>query len=172
MRSAGSPEGLTKSRIVYYIGPVPHPDGMKTRDEISPPAAERAGSGGSVLVVDDELAVRRFACRVLERAGYGVSEAVDGVEALELVKARAGGIDVVVSDIVMPRMNGVELMQALSVSAPDLPVILVSGYATEALAERGIATPCSILPKPFSGERLLAEVQRCIRRPDGGFSAA
>jgi two-component system, cell cycle sensor histidine kinase and response regulator CckA len=145
---------------------------MKTRDEISPPAAERAGSGGSVLVVDDELAVRRFACRVLERAGYGVSEAVDGVEALELVKARAGGIDVVVSDIVMPRMNGVELMQALLVSAPDVPVILVSGYATEALAERGIATPCSILPKPFSGERLLAEVERCIRRPDGGFSAA
>jgi DNA-binding NtrC family response regulator len=69
-------------------------------------------------------------------------------------------------------MNGVELMQALSVSQPELPVILMSGYATAALTELGIATPCSILPKPFSGERLLAEVTRCIRRPGGGTTAA
>jgi hypothetical protein len=51
-------------------------------------------------------------------------------------------------------------------------VILMSGYATEALIELGIASPCSILPKPFSAERLLAEVSRCIRRPGGGTSAA
>jgi CheY-like chemotaxis protein len=145
---------------------------MKTVDEFSPIAPARAGSIVSVLVVDDETAVRRFACRVLERAGYGVYEATDGVEALELILTQTVSLEVVVSDIVMPRMNGVELMQALSVSQPDLPVILMSGYATEALTERGIATPCSILPKPFTGERLLAEVSRCIRRPDGGTSAA
>jgi two-component system cell cycle sensor histidine kinase/response regulator CckA len=145
---------------------------MKTVDEYSPPAQARADSGLSVLVVDDEAAVRRFACRVLERAGYGVFEAIDGVEALELIRGQTVALEIVVSDIVMPRMNGVELMQALSVSQPDLPVILMSAYATSALAELGIATPCSVLPKPFSGERLLAEVERCIRRPDGGSSAA
>ncbi|HEY9015047.1 MAG TPA: response regulator [Gemmatimonadales bacterium] len=125
-----------------------------------------------VLVVDDESAVRRFAARVLSRAGYEVLEAPDGAEALALVKAENALVDVVVSDIVMPRMNGVELMEALSVSNPDLPVILMSGYATAALSELGIAAPCSILTKPFPAERLLAEVQRCVSRRDGGSSAA
>jgi two-component system, cell cycle sensor histidine kinase and response regulator CckA len=145
---------------------------MKTVDEFSPSAPGRAGSVGSVLVVDDETAVRRFACRVLEQAGYGLLEATDGVEALELIQSQAVAVEVVVSDIVMPRMNGVELMEALAVLRPALAVILMSGYATAALSEMGIATPCSILTKPFSGERLLAEVNRCARRPGGGSSAA
>jgi two-component system cell cycle sensor histidine kinase/response regulator CckA len=145
---------------------------MKTVDEFSPSVPAGAGSVVSLLVVDDETAVRRFACRVLERAGYGVFEAADGVEALELIQSRTVPLEAVVSDIVMPRMNGVELMHALSLSQPDLPVILMSGYASAALTELGIATPCSILPKPFTAERLLAEVNRCIRRPDGGTSAA
>jgi two-component system cell cycle sensor histidine kinase/response regulator CckA len=145
---------------------------MKTVDEFSPLAPARAGSAVSVLVVDDEPAVRRFACRVLQRAGYGVFEAMDGVEALELIQRQTLALEVVVSDIVMPRMNGVELMQALSVSWPALPVILMSGYATSALSELGIVTPCGILTKPFLAERLLAEVDRCSGRPNGGSSAA
>jgi two-component system cell cycle sensor histidine kinase/response regulator CckA len=145
---------------------------MKTVDEFSAPVSGRAGSVASVLVVDDEMAVRRFACRVLERAGYSIFEATDGAEALELIQGRTVALEIVVSDIVMPRMNGVELMRALSMSMPDLPVILMSGYATAALLDLGIVAPCSILPKPFPGERLLAEVSRCIQRPDGGSSAA
>ena len=57
-------------------------------------------------------------------------------------------------------------MQALSVSHPDLPMILMSGYATGALTELGIAAPCAILPKPFPPERLLEEVRRCIGQRD------
>jgi two-component system cell cycle sensor histidine kinase/response regulator CckA len=144
---------------------------MKTLDDFSHASSARAG-GLSVLVVDDETAVRRFAVRVLERDGIGVLEATDGAEALELVRAQKAAIDVVVSDIVMPRLNGVELMQALSESFPHLPVILMSGYATAALSELGIATPCGILTKPFPAERLLAEVHRCVGRRDGGSSAA
>jgi DNA-binding NtrC family response regulator len=145
---------------------------MKTLDDFSHASPSRAGAGLSVLIVDDEAAVRRFAARVLAREGFEVLEATDGAEALDLVKDGEASIDVVVSDIVMPRMNGVELMQALSLSHPGLPVILMSGYATAALSELGIATPCSILTKPFQAERLLAEVQRCARRRDGGSSAA
>jgi DNA-binding NtrC family response regulator len=145
---------------------------MKTVDEFSPSVPGRAGSLVPVLVVDDEEAVRRYACRVLERAGYGIFEATDGVEALELIQGQTVALEVVVSDIVMPRMNGVELTQALSVSQPELPVILMSGYATAALAELGITALCSVLAKPFTAERLVAEVDRCIRRRDGGSSAA
>jgi DNA-binding NtrC family response regulator len=148
------------------------PKAMKTLDDFSAGPSGRAGAGASVLVVDDEAAVRRFAARVLEREGYGVLQASDGAEALDVVRAQAAPVGVVVSDIVMPRLNGVELMQALSVSHPRLPVILMSGYATAALSELGIAAPCSILTKPFLAERLLAEVQRCIHHRNGGSTAA
>jgi DNA-binding NtrC family response regulator len=136
---------------------------MKILNELSPASAARAGTGPFILVVDDETAVRHFARRVLEREGYGVIEATDGAEALDLVQADEATVELVVSDIVMPRLNGVELMEALATSRPDLPVILMSGYASAALTELGIAAPCSIIPKPFSPERLLEEVQRCIR---------
>lgn len=140
---------------------------MKTVDELSSARPLRAAAGTVVLVVDDEAAVRRFAVRVLEGEGYGVVEAGDGIEALELIKLGSPSIEVVVTDIVMPRLNGVELMQALSASHPNLPVILMSGYATDALAELGIAAPCAILAKPFPSERLLEEVRRCVRQRDG-----
>ena len=139
---------------------------MKTIGELSSPVSLRDAAGTSVLVVDDQAAVRRFATRVLEREGYAVIEASDGMEALELIKQGGASVEVVVSDIVMPRLNGVELMQALSASHPDLPVILMSGYATGALAELGIAAPCALLPKPFPPERLLEEVGRCIGQRD------
>ncbi len=138
-------------------------NGMKTLDDMSSAVPLRPSMGPSILVVDDEGAVRRFALRVLEREGYAVLEARDGVEALELIK-QGHQFDAVVSDIVMPRMNGVELMQAMATTSPDLPVILMSGYATGALAELGISAPCAILPKPFPAERLLQEVRRCTRR--------
>jgi two-component system, cell cycle sensor histidine kinase and response regulator CckA len=145
---------------------------MQTLDEFSHSSPNRAGSGVSVLVVDDESAVRRFAVRVLQREGYEVLEAADGHEALEMIRAGQVTVDLIVSDIVMPRVNGVELMQAVAESHPEVPVVLMSGYATAALSELGIATPCSILPKPFPAERLLAEVHRCMRSRGGGSSAA
>jgi DNA-binding NtrC family response regulator len=117
-----------------------------------------------ILVVDDESVVRQFASRVLERAGYRTETAADGAEALQAVLARPAAFHAVVSDIVMPRLNGVQLMEALSVSHPELPFILMSGYATMQLAEQGIAAPCSVLGKPFAPEVLLNEVRRCIDR--------
>ncbi len=139
---------------------------MKILDDVSPAIPLRGGAGSSVLLADDEGSVRRFAARVLEREGYSVFEAKDGAEALELVEQGRVPFDVVVSDIVMPRLNGVELLQALSTRNPDLPVILMSGYATAALTELGISAPCGILAKPFPAEQLLEEVRRCTRRRD------
>jgi CheY-like chemotaxis protein len=122
-------------------------------------------------VVDDEAAVRRFAVRVLQQDGFRVLQAADGAEALEILQRLPENLDILLADIVMPRMNGVELMAALSVSHPQVPVVLMSGYASNELLELGIAAPCSIVAKPFSQERLLAEVHRCAGR-GGGSSAA
>jgi CheY-like chemotaxis protein len=115
-----------------------------------------------ILVVDDEPTVRHFATRVLVEAGYHVEEAPDGAVALERVIAGGSPLHAVVSDIVMPRLNGVELLRALTTTHPDLPIILMSGYGAEQLHGMGIASPCAILPKPFSAERLVKEVRRCL----------
>jgi len=121
------------------------------------------GAGG-VLVVDDEPMVLRLAARILAGEGYSVREAVDGWEALELIKREPSGFACVVSDIVMPRLNGVQLMENLALIRPELPVILMSGYASNQLEGFGIAVPCSVLAKPFPAERLVQEVRRCLER--------
>lgn len=116
-----------------------------------------------ILVVDDEPVVRRFAARVLEAEGFSVFEAADGVDALRMMREEVTAVDVILSDIVMPRLNGVELMQVLAASHPQLPVLLMSGYASGELEGMGIAAPCAILTKPFPAEQLVEAVRRCLR---------
>lgn len=135
---------------------------MPEQHSLSPAAARRNGARVRILVVDDEPAVRRYVSRVLGSEGYAVQEAADGAEALELVRAEPDGWDLVVSDIVMPGCNGVELHETIAGFAATLPVILMSGYAAAELSARGIATPCGVLIKPFEPDALLDEVRRCL----------
>ncbi len=116
--------------------------------------------------MDDEPTIRRFASRVLSEEGFLVEEAVDGAEALGRLRDSGLAVHVVVSDVAMPRLNGVELLRELNALRPTLPVILMSGYATGQLEGMGIAAPCGILAKPFSGERLVEEVRRCLAGAD------
>lgn len=115
-----------------------------------------------VLVVDDEPGIRQLAARILSEEGYVVHQAGDGEEALTFLAAGEASVEVVLSDIVMPRLNGVALLQALAATHPGLPVILMTGYGVNELADRGIAAPCAVLSKPFTRERLIEEVRRCV----------
>jgi DNA-binding NtrC family response regulator len=126
------------------------------------PSGDEQMASERILVVDDEPGIRQIIARILVDEGYFVHQAGDGLEALELINGGDLVMDVVVSDIVMPRVNGVELLEELSRSRPGLPIILISGFGTEELTRRGIAAPCAVLPKPFPPERLIAEVRRCI----------
>ena len=118
-----------------------------------------------ILVVDDEPTVRRYVRRVLEAEGYEVDEAGDGMEAIERLHADPARWDLVVSDIVMPRCNGVELHQYIRGNGSRCPVILMSGYGSAQLTERGLAIPCGVLSKPFEAHQLLDEVRRCLPVP-------
>ena len=109
----------------------------------------------SVLVVDDDPVVRTLMVRTLSEKGYRALQASDGIEALELLAADPE-IEVVVTDIVMPRMNGVELAQQLAASARTR-LLFVSAFG-----EEYTELPARLLQKPFSQAALIAEVERLL----------
>ena len=114
---------------------------------------------GRVLLVEDEVEVRQFAVRALKRQGYQVLEATDGVEALEIMAENEGLIDIVVSDVVMPEMDGPALFKELRKRNPSIKVIFVSGYPNEAFRESMGSDNFAFLPKPFSLPQLAAKVK-------------
>ena len=115
-----------------------------------------------ILVVDDEPAIRQLIRRLLVEHGYHVNEAGDGHQALEMVRAAPHRVDLVVSDLHMPRVNGIQLLQTLSVECPTLPVVMISAYAADDLQKFGIVAPCGVLSKPLVEPVFLAEVARCL----------
>lgn len=121
-------------------------------------AADLTGTG-RVLLVEDEVEVRQFAVRALKRQGYKVLEAADGVEALELMRANPGAVDIVVSDVVMPEMDGPTLFKELRKDHPSIKFIFVSGYPNEAFRETLGTEDFAFLPKPFSLPQLAAKVK-------------
>jgi two-component system cell cycle sensor histidine kinase/response regulator CckA len=114
---------------------------------------------GCVLLVEDEVEVRQFAVRALKRQGYTVLEAADGVEALEIMKNNEGKVDIVVSDVVMPEMDGPTLFKELKSRNPSIKVIFVSGYPNEAFRESLGSEDFAFLPKPFSLPQLAEKVK-------------
>jgi two-component system cell cycle sensor histidine kinase/response regulator CckA len=128
-----------------------------------PATADLTGSG-RVLLVEDEVDVRQFAVRALKRQGYQVLEAADGLEALEVMGANEGNIDIVVSDVVMPEMDGPTLFKELRKRNPAMKVIFVSGYPNEAFRESMGSDDFAFLPKPFSLPQLAAKVKEELTR--------
>jgi two-component system cell cycle sensor histidine kinase/response regulator CckA len=113
-----------------------------------------------VLLVEDEEAVRRGGKRMLETRGYTVHEAASGVEALDIMRELEGRVDIVVSDVVMPEMDGPTLLRELRKDHPDLKFVFVSGYAEEAFAKNLPADATfGFLPKPFSLKQLATTVR-------------
>jgi two-component system cell cycle sensor histidine kinase/response regulator CckA len=116
------------------------------------------GGTETILLAEDEDAVRRLTTAGLRRNGYTVLEACSGPEALKVHARSRGGIALLVTDVVMPKMSGLELAARLSQLQPDLKVICVSGYSADAAAARG-PIPWPFLAKPFMLTALLAKVR-------------
>lgn len=120
---------------------------------------------GRVLLVEDEDVVRNFAARALKRQGYEVLEADSGVSALKVMAENDGNVDIVVSDVVMPEMDGPTLLNELRKTNPDLKIIFVSGYPNEAF-ENSLdpKQKFAFLPKPFSLPQLAAKVKEQLAK--------
>jgi signal transduction histidine kinase/CheY-like chemotaxis protein len=118
---------------------------------------------GTVLLAEDEEAVRELACEFLRASGYHVIAAKDGIEALELAEQEKKTIDVLVTDVVMPRMRGTELAMRLKRAHPDINVVYMSGYL-EHNSDDSFLTNAELLQKPFSRESLLQKLYAVLAR--------
>lgn len=127
----------------------------------APPAAARNLAGrGNILLVDDEDGVRGVAAQLLASFGYHVTEARDGEKALEIIKENSRAIDLLISDVVLPGMDGPALLKEARAYLPDIRVMFISGYAERDLA-KALETERSIsfLPKPFTLRQLAERVK-------------
>jgi two-component system cell cycle sensor histidine kinase/response regulator CckA len=119
----------------------------------------------TILLVEDEEAVRAFAARALVSRGYKVHEASSGLDALEVMKEAGGAIDLVVSDVVMPELDGPSLLKELRKTRPDLKIIFISGYAEDAFRKNlPEGEKFHFLPKPFSLKQLAVAVKETLGR--------
>jgi PAS domain S-box-containing protein len=157
--------------------------GAGARFEILLPCAEAdvAGSGrsgrltpvvqapergaGRILIAEDEDAVRALTSRVLRKAGYQVFEARHGVDALAQLDAIEGGIDMLLTDVVMPEMGGPDLAERVRARAPDVPVLFMTGYTDDDVLRRGVSDhTVELLQKPFSPADLANAVRAALDR--------
>lgn len=151
----GRPSGAGSS---YGAGP---PSGAA-----APRTPEAAGAGPAydlVLLVDDEESIRRVMEKILVRAGYRVVSAVNGRDAQRVFRAHESELALLVTDIMMPELNGIDLARWARERVPDLPVLLVSGFADSALVQAWLERePESFLAKPFEPADLLGWVSRRV----------
>jgi two-component system cell cycle sensor histidine kinase/response regulator CckA len=118
---------------------------------------------GTILVVEDEEMVRSMTCTLLQRAGYTVLEGKNGLDAIEVSQRHGGPIHLLLSDVVMPRMNGQTLYQKLGPQRPEMKVLFTSGYTDSALLRHGMAdVPAAILLKPYTQDALLTHVRESL----------
>lgn len=123
----------------------------------------------TILIVDDEPMVREFARRLLETENHRVIEAVSGQDALRALREHGPVIDGVLLDLSMPGMDGSDLLSQLRAFAPDLPVIVHSGYPVDASSEKFAAWKIAgVLQKPYRAARLLEMLRKVFPEPNGG----
>jgi two-component system cell cycle sensor histidine kinase/response regulator CckA len=133
-------------------------------DEPATDPVTASGRGSeTVLVIEDENVVRKLACRGLRDHGYNVVEAPNGTQALRYIREHPQGVDLVISDVVMPEVGGRELGQRLATLDPDLPILYMSGYTGEDVVQRGLLDPgAPFQQKPFTPAGLALKVRQML----------
>jgi len=117
----------------------------------------------TILLVEDEDAVRSLACRILEKHGYRILPAANGRDAMEIATREEGRIELVLTDIVMPGLNGRGLVERLSAIRPSIKSLYMSGYTDDDIVRRGFVEPSkSFLQKPFTSDALIQTVRKVL----------
>jgi two-component system cell cycle sensor histidine kinase/response regulator CckA len=136
-------------------------ESARSPDAVPPQAPTRRSE--TVLVVEDERALRRAAVRILSSAGYTVLDAADGAEALRILEGHAGPLHLLLTDVIMPGMNGQEVAERLTASHPGLRVLFSSGYADDAVLRHGVLEPhVHFIAKPYAAQALIQKVREVL----------
>jgi two-component system cell cycle sensor histidine kinase/response regulator CckA len=155
-----------------YLPLADAPADLGLRDPVASPGADIASSA-RVLVVEDEPGVRAFCVQVLEDEGYRVVHAGSGEEAVRMVESVPDPLDLVLTDVVLPGMNGRVMAERLHATRPSLPVIYMSGYTDDMIVRTGVLTQsAAFLQKPFSPDRLLERIRAALAQADRDRSPA
>lgn len=128
----------------------------------SAPAQGVCAAGGTILIVDDDDAVRALAKWVVERAGYRAVDARDGSEALKAFKTDPGAFRLVLLDLTMPRMSGAEVLVGLRAIRPSVPVVIITGHGEDSLDDKEFEGVKGFLQKPFAPDTLRAILSRNV----------
>ena len=151
-----SEEGDGTTFRIYFPRTLDH----ASEPTVRPVAAATQAKHETILLVDDEDGVRRMLATLLSRSGYRVLQATSGTEALDVSRAHEGKIHLLITDIMMPGMNGRELSQLFIAQRPDARVLYTSGYASDEIIERGLLDrDMAFIQKPFVMSELLAKVR-------------
>jgi two-component system cell cycle sensor histidine kinase/response regulator CckA len=152
------------SELSIYLPRIESPEGV----DATPKAAPEVERGtGTILLVEDETSVRRMLREALSRAGYRVWEAGNGAEALEQWAREIEMIDLVVTDVIMPMMNGLQLMAELRKRRPSIKVVCMSGHSEELIRQQGGPdAPFDLLQKPFLPDALVRKVREILEPRD------
>jgi CheY-like chemotaxis protein len=129
---------------------------------------ENSSLGETILVVDDVESIRHMVCTLLSQAGYTCLEAKDGAEALRLVK-RIGRLTLVLTDMLMPNMDGYEMACHIATLRPEVRIIFMSGYTGDAVVRQLDPGPSVFLAKPFTGAALMDTVRAALDGPWRGL---
>jgi CheY-like chemotaxis protein len=148
-----------------YFPAVP---GIETRSETTAGTLPKAPAAETILVVEDEPAVRVLTKQTLQQLGYTVLEASDGYEALRVIERHRSEIHLVLTDVIMPLMNGRELAMRLEAMRPGTKVLYMSGYTDDVVAFHGLSQPeVDFIQKPFTRSCLAEKVETLLSANKG-----
>jgi CheY-like chemotaxis protein len=140
-------------------------DGQAAAAAPAPAPARPATGSETVLLVEDDGRVRALVATMLRRAGYAILEADGAEQAQNLVRTHTGAIDLLLTDVVMPDMNGGALAEHLQTLFPALPVLFMSGHSSDAVLKAGVPmSGTNFLQKPFSSAALGEKIREVLRR--------
>jgi two-component system cell cycle sensor histidine kinase/response regulator CckA len=132
-------------------------------EPVAPSAATAKKGSETILLVEDESSVRQLLAEILTLDGYSVMNAANAEEALALARTHEGAIQLMVTDVVMPGMNGRELADRMKAARPELKVLFISGYTADVIVHRGVTDHTSaLLAKPFTPTVLVAKVREIL----------
>jgi CheY-like chemotaxis protein len=142
---------------------LPRTEGTDKPASAAPVVAAQLNGSETVLVVEDQEQVRSFVVKALAGYGYRVLQAAEASQALTMAECHSGAIDVLLTDVVLPGMNGRELADRFRIGRPDSKVIYTSGYTQDLIAYRGVLhDDISYIPKPYTADQIAAKVREAI----------